>query len=119
MQTLGKVPVADVLHLISIGAHRALLEHGKNRFIVKICDSQRIKVFGHSIRCAHCERIGVEFRLERHCPKDNPHLNLYAADGMLMTKDHILPLSKGGKDHMRNYQTMCCECNQAKGANET
>ena len=34
-----------------------------------------------------------------------------------MTKDHILPKSKGGKDEIDNYQTMCIRCNKAKGNN--
>ena len=47
------------------------------------------------------------------------HLNLYAVDNngdeILMTKDHILPHSKGGADDINNYQTMCKLCNEAKG----
>ena len=30
--------------------------------------------------------------------------------------DHIIPKSKGGKDHIDNYQLMCEECNSKKGA---
>ena len=48
-------------------------------------------------------------------------MNLYAIDEngkeVLMTKDHILPKSKGGKDEIDNYQTMCIRCNEAKGNN--
>jgi hypothetical protein len=44
------------------------------------------------------------------------HFNLYAADGTLMTKDHIIPKSKGGIDKVHNMQTMCYPCNKAKGA---
>ena len=36
-------------------------------------------------------------------------------DEILMTKDHILPRSKGGIDDISNYQTMCKPCNEAKG----
>lgn len=47
------------------------------------------------------------------------HLNLYAIDEngkeVLMTKDHIIPKSKGGADDISNYQTMCERCNEAKG----
>ncbi len=47
------------------------------------------------------------------------HMNLYALDGdgneVLMTKDHIIPKSKGGKDFIENYQTMCTVHNCEKG----
>lgn len=33
-----------------------------------------------------------------------------------MTKDHIVPKSKGGPDKIENYQTMCTECNCIKGS---
>jgi 5-methylcytosine-specific restriction endonuclease McrA len=46
------------------------------------------------------------------------HFNLYAVneygDKILMTKDHIHPKSKGGRNHISNYQTMCYPCNQDK-----
>jgi 5-methylcytosine-specific restriction endonuclease McrA len=32
-----------------------------------------------------------------------------------MTKDHIVPKSKGGKDMLSNTQTMCVICNTKKG----
>jgi 5-methylcytosine-specific restriction endonuclease McrA len=33
-----------------------------------------------------------------------------------MTKDHIFPKSKGGKDVIENMQTMCTICNKNKGS---
>jgi 5-methylcytosine-specific restriction endonuclease McrA len=33
----------------------------------------------------------------------------------LMTKDHILPVSRGGSNAVTNLQTMCSTCNAAKG----
>lgn len=51
---------------------------------------------------------------------DSPHLNLYHVNRVggliLMTKDHIMPRSRGGKDAIDNLQTMCRECNQSKGS---
>ena len=51
---------------------------------------------------------------------DRAHFNFWAVlpDGnlRLMTKDHIKPKSRGGKDCIENMQTMCYECNQQKGA---
>jgi 5-methylcytosine-specific restriction endonuclease McrA len=47
------------------------------------------------------------------------HLNLYALreDGteVMMTKDHIVPASRGGPDKMWNFQMMCFLCNGRKG----
>jgi hypothetical protein len=34
---------------------------------------------------------------------------------VLMTKDHIHPVSCGGKDHLSNYQVCCHICNNLKG----
>jgi len=36
---------------------------------------------------------------------------------VLMTKDHIIPKSKGGKNTLKKYQTMCTHCNCRKGSN--
>ncbi len=37
-----------------------------------------------------------------------------ALDGAILHVDHILPRSKGGKDTMENYQTLCQTCNGGK-----
>lgn len=69
--------------------------------------------------CVTCGNSGAYFSLESQVGAvgDNakPHLNLYSIDGVLITKDHIFPKSKGGKDHINNMQTMCYYCNQKKG----
>lgn len=89
-------------------------------------NSQRYQLFfTKGMTCVCCGIKGKFFRKERtiaDIDKMNPkrcHLNLYAVndDGIevLMTKDHIIPKSKGGKDTLDNYQTMCEICNKRKG----
>jgi hypothetical protein len=65
-------------------------------------------------KCACCGKEGVYFQL---CGEENSnrrHFNLYAEDGTLMTKDHIVPKSKNGVDFVENLQTMCVDCNKEK-----
>lgn len=32
------------------------------------------------------------------------------------TIDHVIPLSRGGRNHVSNYQLLCRKCNELKGA---
>lgn len=83
-------------------------------------------VYTHSLRymtfyqkgckCVACGKEGTHFTLDKSSETDTRrHFNLRAEDGTLMTRDHILPKSKGGRDHISNMQTMCVDCNKAKG----
>lgn len=87
-------------------------------FDVKL-SSLRLQCFSKNHSCVTCGCTGSIFRLESHSSDVNrPHLNMYAEkDGkmLLMTKDHIIPKSKGGPDHPDNLQTMCHVCNEIKG----
>jgi 5-methylcytosine-specific restriction endonuclease McrA len=66
-------------------------------------------------RCACCGKEGSYFQLDSGDSPVRKHFNLYAADGTLMTKDHIMPKKHGGKDTIANMQTMCVICNSKKG----
>ena len=83
-------------------------------------------VYTHSLRymtfyqkgckCVACGKEGTHFTLDPSSETNTRrHFNLRAEDGTLMTRDHILPKSKGGRDHISNMQTMCVDCNKAKG----
>ena len=86
-------------------------------------DSQRYYTFRKSLKCASCGIVGSTFRLQTYRNKsENPtaHFNLYAVVGnevRLMTKDHVIPKSKGGLNNQKNYVTMCDKCNCEKGSN--
>lgn len=76
--------------------------------------------FSKGLKCVTCGVEGEFFAVEKNPGDEHPHLNLYAKrnDGseVLMTKDHIQPKSKGGRDVLKNMQTMCTCCNMAKGS---
>jgi len=85
--------------------------------------SGRLKTFKRSIKCVECGKIGNVMSLDRFRKKSkipSAHFNLYYKEDdkyILMTKDHIIPKSKGGKNHISNYQTMCESCNGKKADN--
>lgn len=78
-------------------------------------------------KCIACKRTGTFYALQRAW-RDNQtrayHFNLwssfYTKNGlqqfMLMTRDHIIPASKGGSDSLENSQCMCFTCNKVKAA---
>lgn len=79
---------------------------------------KRLRSFQDNLTCVGCGRIGNVFFVERHVnDRQMQYLNLYCVDKsgiMLMTVDHILPDSLGGKYSPYNFQTMCRGCNQQK-----
>lgn len=82
-------------------------------------NSDRYLLFLKSRVCVACGLIGTHMMLDMVTGDAQPHFNLYAEeDGrlVLMTKDHIVPKSKGGPNSLTNYQLMCCHCNNLKAS---
>lgn len=79
-------------------------------------DSWRYRTFYQKgTKCVCCGKEGIYFKLQSDSQNiERGHFNLYAEDGTLITKDHIYPKSKGGRDCIENFQTMCTECNKKK-----
>lgn len=83
--------------------------------------SDRYKCFAlYGTDCVDCGIEGQYFAMERQGNLGRFHFNLYAIDEenneILMTKDHITPVCRGGKDEITNYQPMCTICNNKKGS---
>lgn len=78
--------------------------------------SQRYKLFHRDgTECVTCGVKGTHFKLQRSKGSKRFHFNLFTDEGVLMTKDHIIPKSKGGLNTLDNYQVMCTHCNTKKG----
>ncbi len=111
---LKKFNIAEVLP--KIGGHKKFIvtpEVSVNTYSV------RLRTFKRSTICVRCGLKGTHFWAESNHNMNNYHLNLYATNEhgheVLMTKDHIIPKSKGGADTLANMQTMCTKCNLKKG----
>lgn len=78
--------------------------------------------------CVECGATAAFFSVEcstkfikntgRRVPMNNYHINLYGrrknGSLVLMTHDHVWPLSQGGYDILKNSITMCVDCNERK-----
>lgn len=85
-------------------------------------DTKRMKLFKRdNCTCRICGLRGTRLVLERQQKsRDRKYpyfFNLYAVENgreILMTRDHVMPRSKGGSDSLTNQVTMCHPCNQKK-----
>lgn len=111
-----KISIESVLKLVEEPAKHIpkkveLQGHNVNRV------SLRLRTFKEKgCVCVSCGNEATHFRLQRN-PRNGTqfHLGLWTDDGHQMSKDHIVPKSKGGKDNLKNMQTMCRKCNELKG----
>ena len=124
MERIGVFDLNDVLPYIvgrkNKGNRKTYTVDGKS-YVVNMF-SARLRLFTRDRTCCKCGVEGRFFALERS-KTENPnrgyHFNLYGVDKdgneVLMTKDHVVPKSKGGCDAIDNMQTMCKVCNELKG----
>jgi hypothetical protein len=127
---LGTFSIAEVLDfIVPINAKKTVDGFFKQygSWMVKM-QSQRYSLFKEKgVECVECGLKGDYFGLDLppQCFDHNdnpietrPHFNLYGLNcegtEVLFTKDHIHPKAKGGKNNMKNYQTMCSRCNEEK-----
>lgn len=86
------------------------------------CHSTRMKLlFVHRDLTCKCCGLQASFAAIETCPSMQGHtgLNFYGYDNLgretRLTWDHILPRSLGGKNTLKNSQTLCIQCNGIKG----
>lgn len=104
----------DGVHFV-VGGYRPKVSSLRLR-----CFARDAWVKGESfvVACSTCGILGDRFFVEQY-ETERPHLNLYATDAdgeeVLMTRDHVVPLSRGGPDTLENLISMCIHCNEKKG----
>jgi len=122
------VPMEEIVEKILFfwGAPRrtkALLSTGHEVGVVSL----RMRTFGRAassksgIHCKACGLKATHFAIEGFTGSQIPsvHANLYGMKHnveVLFTQDHVLPVSRGGKDSLNNSQVMCQPCNSRKGS---
>jgi len=118
-ERLGVLALSDVLPHVLFRPGR-LPEHEREFLGQKVwMNSWRYQTFATSgTNCCKCGLTGAYFALERDDRTTRYHLNLYgvtdAGEEVLFTKDHIVPLVRGGRDSLDNFQTLCARCNVRK-----
>lgn len=115
--TIATFPVAQVLEKVGEKGVFNATVNGK-KYAVRV-SSVRLRTFKENIECVCCGRVGNVMGLDMPNGQDRPHFNLYCKERkrrILMTKDHIIPKSRGGSNHISNMQTMCTRCNAKKGS---
>lgn len=117
LEVLGVFTLEEVFaHLPELHKKKRVdFQVGGKAYSVKM-SSDRYHLFNKSPNCISCGLKGVKFLLEQGI-EQTPHFNLYGLENdqlILMTKDHTIPRSKGGKNQLDNYETMCSICNNLK-----
>lgn len=100
----------------------SMVRNGRNRMLIGGLNVsiRRMRCFAFKgVTCVQCkEKHGDTIMVDRW-PDGGLHVDLFHTfpDGgrTLMNIDHIIPKSKGGPNHLDNYQPMCQPCNSRKG----
>lgn len=115
---IATYPLDEILPFITTEDQRKEFIVDGQPYLVRM-NSDRYHVFKDNRFCISCGLEGKHMVLDINPGDQSPHFNLYTEENgrlVLMTKDHKHPKSKGGEDALDNYQTMCCVCNNLKGA---
>lgn len=114
IQDLATYSIEEIAPLLGSCKRKTFNVNG-TEYLVKM-SSLKYRCFNKCMACVACGANGAYFKLEHQLDNKYPHLNMYTADGTLMTVDHLRPVSKGGKNSYSNTHTMCITCNNLKGS---
>lgn len=85
-------------------------------------DHERLQVFALKGRkCVTCYRTGTLLVVSTELKGKRAgevHIDLVTDDFVLMTVDHVNPISISGDDTIDNKQPMCLPCNESKGCKQ-
>ncbi|RDJ35062.1 MAG: hypothetical protein DWQ19_09510 [Crenarchaeota archaeon] len=116
LETLAEFTLEDIFDRLTTEESRLPFEVDDSVYNVRM-NSHRYFFFKQNHICVACGLAGEKFLLQQNPCDKSPHFNLYGVENdelILMTKDHVLPKSKGGKNSHDNYVTMCIICNNLK-----
>jgi 5-methylcytosine-specific restriction endonuclease McrA len=117
-------PIDDVLKHVPYGRplrrHEVVIDFDGDEIDMCGINFQVFRKYG--VVCEYCKIEGKYFAKMIYKGSTKPCLNLFAVkwtgELVLMTKDHIVPLSKGGSNHMKNLRPMCIQCNIEKSSHD-
>jgi len=79
-----------------------------------IISEENINILSKTVDNINTVRAGIRWQVFERDDFKCVACGLSAIDGAILHVDHIIPRSKGGKDEMDNYQTLCHKCNIGK-----
>lgn len=115
----GSILLSSIKGIFPIDRFDEVISQNTFNLPVQILNEDRIKMFQTKGRtCVNCQKEALIIVIENvHSNAYNGlQVNLYHNLKTLIGKDHIIPKSKNGADHLENYQPMCYPCNSQKGA---
>jgi 5-methylcytosine-specific restriction endonuclease McrA len=125
MMPLGVIPVRRAVVLLVLGKARAHDTHPSRRFRAErtAVAHPRTVVLNHDVRVpARMYRpaaLSNEALFERdgwQCAYCGRGIGELRRRGIRLTRDHVVPVSRGGTDSWRNVVAACEPCNNAKGS---
>lgn len=116
---ITEIPSKKIIEKIKSGATNHSVIMNQITYSARIAGIQ-YKSFARNRKCVSCGLIGDRFVLQTQSKVndvDQLHFNLYGIENdeyVLMTIDHRIPTSMGGKNDLSNIETMCNNCNWIK-----